>query len=118
MKFCPHCGTHLIATPAALTPDRRTLPRFVALFEASAAHFGVRVPAILSPSRDRSVARARKVIAYLLRRDHRLSYPEIGVLLDRDHTTAIHSVRSVENDPAMLTAAAIVRAESAHREAA
>ena len=35
---------------------------------------------------------------YLLREDALLSTPEIGRLLNRDHTTVLHGIRQVMND--------------------
>ena len=112
-RFCPSCGFHLQAAKVApVTTERRTLPRFEVLFAVAADRCNVRVAAIMSASRDTSVARARKVIAYVLRRDFRLSYPEIGILLGRDHTTAIHAVRAVEASASLLEDVAAVRAAS------
>ena len=54
------------------------------------------VAEVLSTRRDtRSVVRARQVLTYVLRRRFELSYPELGRLLGRDHTTCMHSDRKV-----------------------
>lgn len=85
-------------------------PLLDALFEAAADACAVSVHDVLGASRDTCVARARHVIAYLLRRDFRLSYPEIGMVLGRDHTTAIHAVRRVEASAELLEFVERVRA--------
>lgn len=46
-----------------------------------------------SPRRARKYVEARQEAAYLLCRLTSLSYPAIGRILDRDHTSIIHSVR-------------------------
>jgi chromosomal replication initiation ATPase DnaA len=35
---------------------------------------------------------------YLLREDAHLSTPEVGRLLNRDHTTVLHGIKQVAND--------------------
>jgi chromosomal replication initiation ATPase DnaA len=57
---------------------------------------------------DVDVVRARHVAAWLLREAGR-SYPEIGKALGRDHTTAINSVRRVEETPALMAVAVDLR---------
>lgn len=52
---------------------------------------------ISGPSRIASVARARHVVMYLLR-ESGLSYERIGQWLgDRDHTTVMHGVATIES---------------------
>ena len=46
----------------------------------------------------------RPIAAWLMREDG-LSFPTIGRALKRDHTTAMHSVRAVEKQPALLALA-------------
>lgn len=40
-----------------------------------------------------AVMQARFLLVYLLRKTYRLSYPQVGRLLKRDHTTCIHHDR-------------------------
>lgn len=57
-----------------------------------------RVPAssIMGKDRHKSVALARHYCMYLLRVDRKLSFTEVGrVMNDRDHTTVIHAVARV-----------------------
>lgn len=63
---------------------------------AVARHFGVTFAELLGRDRHSRIANARHVVAWLLRQ-HGLSYPEIGRALGgRDHTTAMNSVRAIE----------------------
>lgn len=56
---------------------------------------GIPIARILGPSRVRPVVEARQLVCHVLRR-HGMSYPQIGKVIGRDHTTVIHSVRAVE----------------------
>lgn len=77
---------------------------------AAARYYDVSVEEIRSTSRDSDVTSARHVTAWLLREAGR-SYPEIGRVLHRDHTTAMASVRRVTGSPLLVAAAASVRGE-------
>lgn len=52
---------------------------------------------LLGRSRYLSVCRARRELMFVLRQ-HALSYPEIGILLHRDHTTVMYAIRRYERD--------------------
>lgn len=124
-RFCAACGYHLGAIPgeASFCPScgcpvgrsvtERRLGPHEAIFVAAADVCHVTVAQVLSTSRDLSVARARHLIAYLLRADSGMSYPQIGTVLGRDHTTVIHAVRHVETTPKLMTLAALVRTRAA-----
>jgi chromosomal replication initiation ATPase DnaA len=56
-------------------------------------------------------ATARHVAMWVLR-EHRLSYPQIGSVMGRDHTTAMYSVRKVEADEELLDLAHQVLAKT------
>jgi len=67
------------------------------LLLAASAVYGVSVPAILGRSRDRAAVLARHAVMYTLRRETDLTLTEIGELMgDRDHTTIIAAVASIE----------------------
>ncbi len=55
--------------------------------------FGVEVDDIMYGGKTRYLARARQACCYVLRKQFKLSYPEIGSALDVDHTTAMHAVK-------------------------
>ena len=60
-----------------------------------AAYFGCRVRSLIIHDRHKAAAGARHVAAWLLRRRER-SFPEIGRLLQRDHTTIMSACNKVE----------------------
>lgn len=60
------------------------------------SRLGVEATDVLQARRDsRVLVRARQFIAWYLRERYELSFPHIGRLMNRDHTTVIHSVRKV-----------------------
>jgi hypothetical protein len=62
-----------------------------------AAHFGIPVEEMVSPNRERGVARSRQVAMFLAREIGQRSYPNIGFMFGgRDHSTVIYSVRAVK----------------------
>lgn len=61
---------------------------------AAAAHFNISTQDILNDSRHARLVRVRRVAAYVLRQLN-ASYSDIGLALNRDHTTIIHAVRAV-----------------------
>ena len=65
--------------------------------ERVSAELGVTVGDILSRTRLRHVAHARAVVAWVLRQ-HELSFPAIGRLLGRDHTSIMTAVRKIEGE--------------------
>lgn len=67
--------------------------------------YGVSVQQILSRRRTRQVALPRQIAMYLCRQLLGASYPRIGDLFGRDHTTALHGVRAIsarlKSDPGL-----------------
>ena len=59
---------------------------------------------LLGPCREAWVVHARQGLMWVLRHRLGLSYPEIGRVMRRDHTTAIHGVRAEERRRAMCEA--------------
>jgi len=74
--------------------DAITIPP--ALLLAASAVYGVSVPAILGRRRDRAVVLARHAVMYTLRNESGLSLSEIGQAMDRDHTSVLAAVASIE----------------------
>lgn len=58
-----------------------------------ARHFDVTTAQIFGPSRDEPIVTARHVAMYLVRQEHQLSYPALGRIFDRDHSTIQHAVK-------------------------
>lgn len=63
--------------------------------DVAGAH-GLPVSALLTRSQQRSVVYPRQEAMWRLRNAGRWSYPQIGGLFNRDHTTVIHSCRAYE----------------------
>lgn len=84
---------HDLATPASgvgATPER--------VLEAVCRFYGVSRVDLKGKARHKEIVVPRQVAMYLLREDTRLSTPDIGKLLSRDHTTVIHGVNLVAHD--------------------
>ena len=62
-----------------------------------ASHFNLNIHELLSPRRPRSLARPRQIAMYLAKKLTTRSLPEIGrKFANRDHTTVIHAVKTIE----------------------
>lgn len=79
--------------------------------EQASVVWGVAPSDVLSSSRSQSIADARHLAIWLVRRKFGFSYPELGRIFGRDHTTCIHSVRVVER--AIKTGRPLMLAEAA-----
>jgi chromosomal replication initiation ATPase DnaA len=60
------------------------------------AAFNVTPDSVLGHTRNANVAAARQLLYWLLRQDGH-SYPKIGAIVGRHHTTVIHGVRAVND---------------------
>jgi chromosomal replication initiator protein len=95
-----------------LARAERPRPTIAAVQEAVAASFGVTRGELLSSARTARIARARQVAMYLSRELVGSSMPLIGKAFNRDHTTVLHAIRTVQarNEPGSDVAVAIHRA--------
>ncbi len=67
------------------------------ILSLTARHFGLSEAAILSPRRFREITRARQTAMFLCKELTPRAYTEIALFFrDRDHTTAMHAVRHIE----------------------
>lgn len=73
------------------------LPSFEIL-QAVAKAYSISVDDIKGRRRTKDMAEARQLASYFLRKINSLSYPAIGRILGRDHTTAIYSVDKISQD--------------------
>lgn len=65
-----------------------------ATIKVVALRHNVPVEDIMVGDRTRPIVNARHEAMYLLRKNFRLSYPRIGAIMGRDHSTVIHGVRA------------------------
>jgi len=78
-----------------LLPEERELtPAEIIRFVAH--HYGVRVADLKGRSNRRSISLPRQVAMYLIRKILSLSYPDIGRLFSKHHSTAIYAVENIE----------------------
>jgi chromosomal replication initiator protein len=78
-----------------LLPDERaTSPSDIIRFVAQ--HYGVRVADVKGRSNRRSIALPRQVAMYLIRNILELSFPEIGRIFSKHHSTVMYAVDSVQ----------------------
>jgi chromosomal replication initiator protein len=62
----------------------------------AAQSWGVSVESITAHGRSQSVADARALAMWIVRRTFGYSYPELGRIFERDHTTCMAAVRKVD----------------------
>jgi chromosomal replication initiator protein len=80
---------------SAMIPDERQVtPADIIRFVAQ--HYGVRVADLKSRSNRRSIALPRQVAMYIIRNILELSFPEIGRLFSKHHSTVMYAVESVQ----------------------
>ena len=78
-----------------LLPDERaTSPSDIIRFVAQ--HYGIRVADLKGRSNRRSIALPRQVAMYLIREILELSFPEIGKIFSKHHSTVMYAVDSVQ----------------------
>src|SRR6185369_2400178 len=78
-------------------PEQRHVPSVGEIQREVAAFFRIPAAEMVSQRRGRVVARPRQVAMYLAKQLTPKSLPNIGRLFgNRDHTTVIHAVRTVE----------------------
>ncbi len=76
-----------------LPEDREVSPADIIRFVAQ--HYGIRVSDIKGRNNRRSIALPRQVSMYLIRNILDLSFPEIGRLFSKHHSTAMYAVESI-----------------------
>jgi chromosomal replication initiator protein len=69
-----------------------------AILTAVARYFGVNADELKGKARHKQIVAPRHIAMYLLREDGHLSTPEVGRLLNRDHTTVLHGMKQVASD--------------------
>ena len=69
-----------------------------AILLAVARYYGVKTDDLRARARHKQIVESRQIAMYLLREDAHLSTPDIGRLLNRDHTTVLHGLKQVASD--------------------
>jgi chromosomal replication initiator protein len=70
----------------------------LAILTAVARYFGIKADDLKGKARHKQIVGPRQVAMYLLREDGHLSTPEVGRLLNRDHTTVLYGMKQIAND--------------------
>lgn len=70
--------------------------------------FGISHDDIIGPVRSPRVCDARACAMAVVRKATAKSFPAIGVIFGRDHTTVMHAVAKVSNDPELSQAVELV----------
>lgn len=65
-------------------------------------YYGIPLDDVFQPSRAYSLNKGRHVAMYLVRKLTDMSYPDIGRVFNRAHSTVLHACRVVENTPNLL----------------
>jgi chromosomal replication initiator protein len=76
-----------------LPEERETTPADIIRFVAQ--HYGIRVADLKGRSNRRSIALPRQVSIYLIREILDLSFPEIGKIFSKHHSTAMYAVDNI-----------------------
>lgn len=86
----------LLSSSSSSTRPRYLTPKQI--INKTAQYFQISPRDICSSDRSRHIAEPRQIAMFLLRNELKLSYPKISHELGRkDHTTAIHSIKKIEN---------------------
>ena len=76
------------AEPVGVTVDK--------IFTAVYKKYGIKKEDIIGERRTKDIAQARHIAIYLIRQITDMSFPGIGKILNRNHTTIISSIETVE----------------------
>lgn len=88
----------LSTAPCSEYPQRRWYSRkhtaaFMAVCEVVCGYYGISHQKLMQPVRDQKLVHARQVAWFLLREHYSLSFPAIGAMFGKDHTTIMHGIR-------------------------
>lgn len=61
-------------------------------------YYGITIKDVKGKCRKRKIVKPRQVIMFLLRTKAKMILSDIGELMNRDHTTVIHSITCIQND--------------------
>jgi chromosomal replication initiator protein len=88
---CEPCINEFIPQTKRLTKDE--------ILEAICMKYGIEIRQMKGKRRDYNIVEARHLLCYVLNSDNylRMYLREIGELLNRHHSTIIHSIQTIEN---------------------
>ena len=92
----PTLDTVRAALSSLLPDERHVTPPEIIRFVAH--HYGVKVADLKGRDNRRSIAFPRQVAIYLIREILNLSYPEIGKIFNKHHSTIIYSVDAIAKE--------------------
>lgn len=93
-------GSRSAAIVREVLADQKGEPKLAALLTVVALRTGLSRAEIISPRRDKALVRARMIFYRLAKEFTAKSLPAIGRACgDRDHSTIIHGMRMVEEQP-------------------
>ena len=81
-------------TREVIRSERSYTPEYIV--EKTAAFYNLSPEDILGKGKTKSIAAARQMATYLMRKLTTLTLEEIGGALNRDHSTILHSIRKIE----------------------
>ena len=81
-------------TREVIRSERSYTPEYIV--EKTAAFYNLAPEDILGKGKTKSIAAARQMATYLMRKLTTLTLEEIGGVLNRDHSTILHSIRKIE----------------------
>lgn len=97
----------LMGTPINLDTAREVLKDILHVYErkfsvyeiqqATASYYGIKLSDLKSTRRERKIARPRQLAMYLAKEMTSLSLLDIATQFERDHTTIIHAIRTMED---------------------
>ncbi len=90
MELARSCISELLggAEPVTVTVDK--------IFAAVYKKYNIKREDIVSTKRTKEIASARHITVYIIRQVTDMSLPNIGKIIDRDHSTAISSLNAIE----------------------
>ena len=91
MELARECISELLdgAEPVSITVDK--------IFTAVYNKYGITKEDITGKKRNKEIAQARHISIYLIRELTEMSYPNIGKIFDRDHTTILFSYNTIHD---------------------
>ncbi len=97
----------LIGTPINIDTTKEALMDMLQVYEktvtvpdiqqAVATYYNISLSDLKSTRRDRCIVRPRQMAMYIAKNITNLSLPDIGIHFGRDHTTIMHSIKTIDN---------------------